>query len=162
MKDIESEPMANIPTDHASISIKIQVRLKATVKVNRMRMKYEKCTVQDKHDMNKKVGESTWHTSCYQQMTDDLRKLTEENLPKFIARREKRGISEHLLRLISDRKLALATLNIERCKEIDKEVQATRRRERRDHIRNSVAKDLDLRDRWTGIRNMRKEYKPIP
>ena len=64
--------------------------------------------------------------------------------------------------LLRDRGEALKSLDIEKAKELNKEIIKQRKREKKIRILESVKKDLDLRDRRLGLRNLRKDYQPIP
>ena len=78
------------------------------------------------------------------------------------AKRDKIGIYTELLRLIEARGQALIYMNVERDQELNRAVQRQKRKERKERILASVSKDLDLRDRWCGIRHLKSDYNPLP
>lgn len=43
-----------------------------------------------------------------------------------------------------------------------KEYRKQRKEDRTERVKKTIEKDLDLRDRWMGIRNIQKEYKAHP
>ena len=47
-------------------------------------------------------------------------------------------------------------------RELDRQIQRTKKDEERQQKLASVSKDFDLRDRWCGIRQMKTQYKPVP
>ena len=46
--------------------------------------------------------------------------------------------------------------------ELTKDLRGQMRRDRRQKLLDMVSKDLDMRDRWMGLRYLRKGYTPIP
>ena len=85
-----------------------------------------------------------------------------KTLPKIKAKRDKQGVSEDVQDLINDRWKAVQELDIEKAKELNKEVYKQRKREQKIEKLESVSKDLDVRNKWLGIRYMKKDHKPIP
>ena len=70
--------------------------------------------------------------------------------------------SDGLSELIRRRGEALLRLDMDTVRNLDQEIQRTKRSENKTRRLNAVSKDLDLRDRWCGIRYMKQQYKPVP
>jgi DNA gyrase subunit B len=52
-------------------------------------------------------------------------------------------------------------LNVERAR-IDREIKKTLKQDKKQRLLRTVAKELDVRDRWAGIRALKNEYSPQP
>eukprot|EP00969_Alexandrium_andersonii_P062179 2739639-Alexandrium_andersonii.AAC.1 len=52
--------------------------------------------------------------------------------------------------------------SVEAAAEANKELKKSKRRDKRRDILNTVAGELDVRDRWLGVRRMRSKYAPNP
>ena len=159
IKNIEADKDTNVYTDHIALTVTISIKLKAQPKtVNQIRNKYEKCSTDTKWEFNNKLRKE-----CEgKEWKDWIREDVENTLPKIQAKRNKTEISEEVQDLLRDRGEALKSLDIEKAKELNKEIIKQRKREKNIRILESVKKDLDLRDRWLGLRNLRKDYQPIP
>ena len=77
-------------------------------------------------------------------------------LPRIHARNNKQGISDTLRELINRRGVAIRQLKIAEAMELDGEIRRMKRNERREAVLNSISKELDLRDRWAGIRALKR------
>ena len=66
------------------------------------------------------------------------------------------------MRLIDERGEALESANLEQVKSLNKQIQQQKKSESRNRVRMSLSRDLDLRDRWLGIRNLKRGYQKIP
>ena len=53
-------------------------------------------------------------------------------------------------------------LDLERCQTINKQIQKQKRQENKKHTLKMLSNELDLRDRWLGIRNLKRPYQPTP
>lgn len=84
----------------------------------------------------------------------------EETLRDIKTNGNKPHISEELLALLKDREGALAEYDTDKGYEIHKKIQKQNSGEKRNHIHTLIVKDLDLRDRWSGIRWI--PFRPIP
>ena len=159
IKNVEADKDTPIYSDHIALIATIQIKLKANITANsELRNKYEICDEMTRYEFNKKIKSiyeaGDWKTN--------LNKEVEENLPKIIAKENKTGISEELEDLIKDRMQAVKELKIEEAKNLNQEIENQRRREKKIKTLESVDKDLDLRDRYLGLRRLKGEYKPMP
>ena len=77
-------------------------------------------------------------------------------IPKIIAKNNKAGVSTDTWNLIDEREQVLIHFDNDRIQELNKEIQNSRTNDRHNDMMQSVDKDLDLRDRWLGIRGMKK------
>ncbi len=71
-------------------------------------------------------------------------------------------MSEWLEGFLQDRETALEQGNLEEAKEIRKKIKKFKQLEREEYIMETIDKDLDVRDKWSGIRELKTPYKPIP
>ena len=71
-------------------------------------------------------------------------------------------ISENLQEMLDDRSDYVKELDMEAAKTIDYHIQKLRKQERKDKIHSTINKDLDLRDNFLGIRQLKAPYQPIP
>ena len=53
-------------------------------------------------------------------------------------------------------------MNVQAVKELTKEFYKSKRQDRKDHIMSTVVENLDLRDKWLGLRQLKTGYTPQP
>ena len=85
-----------------------------------------------------------------------------KTLQKIKAKSDKQGVSEHVQDLINDRWKAVQELDINKAKELKKEIFKQRKIEQTIKKLESVKSDIDVTSKWLGIRYMKEDHKPIP
>ena len=159
VKNVETDKDTNVYSDHITLIATIQIKLKADKTTGgKLRQKYAECTEQQRYDYNCKLN--------IEYNGEDWNKWLKENmeteLPQVSAKRDKIGISEHIEDLIKDRGEELKQGNIEKTKELNKEIKKQKHRDKQIRTLEAVSHQLDIRQRSLGLRNLAKEYKPMP
>ena len=77
-------------------------------------------------------------------------------------KRQRPHITEWLEGLFKDRENALLSGDLDEVKEITKQIKKWMEHERKEFIHVTIDKDLDVRSKWAGIRQLKTPYKPIP
>ena len=77
-------------------------------------------------------------------------------MPRIYAKGNNVGISEITMDLIKEREQYIIYEQYEEAKETYKKKQKRRKQDRDIEIQRTLDEDLDLRDRWAGIRNLKK------
>ena len=75
---------------------------------------------------------------------------------------KKHKLSEKSKELIEQRGQARKHRNIQEFTRLTKEFRKSRKEDKRQHILTTIGRDLDIRDRWLGIRELKSKYNPIP
>ena len=87
-----------------------------------------------------------------------MKQVAEECLPKRIAVKDKRGITDKLYNLIIQRGQALLRGDLEGIKNIDKQIQKQKRYEKREYHKQITREELDVREFNMGIRKIKTDY----
>ena len=87
-----------------------------------------------------------------------------ESIPKLHQKDKNKRfeLSENSKEIIEKRKTAAAKRNPQLFMTLTKEFNKSRKDDKRNRILESISKDLDLRERWLGIRELKKKYTPTP
>jgi hypothetical protein len=85
-----------------------------------------------------------------------------EHIPKKERYKPKENISQKAKDIIKKRTEAWQSYNRNEATRLAKELRAQMKRDRRQRELDMVSKDLDVRDKWLGIRLLKKGYTPIP
>ena len=106
------------------------------------------------------IADKTSNKQQYGALTQAMDEA-KELIPKIIAKNNKVGISRNTMEVMDEREQALIYFDNDRIKELNSEIQNSKNNDKHDDMVKSVDKDLDLRDRWLGIRGMKKQYQPM-
>ena len=87
-----------------------------------------------------------------------------EIIPKNEATKERRGITPELMELIMERGRALKEGNWEEVRNTDNRIRKQKKHEKKEHHKHITRRDLDTRDRYLGIKQIKKRIptKHIP
>ena len=97
--------------------------------------------------------------------TTNLKNILEEvtqELTKIPKKEKEEAYSEETRRLLQQRKNALLKQNVRAYDILDKRFRKSKREDKTKMIIDTLDKDLDIRDRWMGIRQLKQEYQPNP
>ena len=164
---MKTTPLLNINTDHFPIVFKAKIKLKAVIaKDNRSRIKFQKCSVQQRYAYNahlkNTLAQSDNPIPSLPTVLSAAKDAAQEEIPQLHAKRNQSGISSELLELIRQRGEALLEYDVDRAQTLNRQIQKQKRKEKKEATLKSVSKDLDVLDRFLGLRNMKRGYHPIP
>ena len=91
-------------------------------------------------------------------------KRQQEPLPKEKARDRdrKHKLSTHSEELLKKRGRAQKDRNLQEFEKLTKEIRKSRQEDKTQRILEALDKELDIRDRWLGIRELKGKYNPTP
>ena len=163
----ESDTAANIPSDHFPLKFHIRLKLKAVGnRSTKQRLKFDPCSREQRNEYNRITLQNIeglraqGQPLTYDQLVLIYRKAQNEQLPKITSKRNGREMSEATRKLIKDREIALGNFDAEAIGRLNKEIRASSKRDRKHYIQASIHKDMDVRDRWLGIRSLKQGFKP--
>ena len=93
---------------------------------------------------------------------ETVRKMGEDLIPKEERKKTNSTMSQETAELLKRRRGALEQGRWSEAEELTKKMQTSKRRDRSKYVLETLTSQLDVRDRWLGIRQLRKGYKPIP
>ena len=71
-------------------------------------------------------------------------------------------MSERSTNIINDRGKARKDRNLSEFERLSRDFRKSRKQDRRDRVLEGLTKELDIRDRWLGIRELKTKYTPSP
>ena len=158
VKNMESDTKANIDSDHYPVIGTFKTKLRGTSTLGKHRCRYEKCTEEEMHKMNQALTDNT---------TDNIKEWINtgtKTLPKEKPRDRfrKSQLSFKTLRIVGERGRARKDRNLEEFTKLSKEYKKSRQEDRKTQVLEAISKDLDLRSRWLGIKELKPKYNPTP
>ena len=130
------------------------------ISAGEVKLKFEKANPEQKTNYN----DAIWKRKAECMNTNDfhstihkiIKDAAEETLPQIKAKGNKPPISERMIELIEERYKAIVDADLEEMKRVTKEMKRWKSIEKNARIHEIIDKDLDLRDRWAGIRELKK------
>ena len=164
VSDAESDTRANIKTDHFPVIATIKTKLKGKTTQGKGRDRYEPCTQEQKEHLNKRLRTDI---EMDEPCAESLKKWIGEGqkeLPKMTPRDRyrKHQMSNKSKQLIEERGRAIKERNLAKFDNLSREFRKSRKQDRKDRVIEGLSKDLDLRERWLGIRELKSKYNPNP
>ena len=91
-------------------------------------------------------------------------KMGQELLPKERPRNKasKQAMSEKAWGILRERGQALENKDAEEFARLSRELRKQKRKDKSERVLEALSKDLDIRDRWLGIRELKSKYNPTP
>ena len=165
--DIESHTRANIHSDHFPLVFTIRIRLKQISKGGKPRPIYTQCDSTQQEDLNyalwNTIPEDQNEQNRYQSIKNWL-KQGKDSLPTapFKDKNKRFELSHTSKELLNQRNQAAKDRNLKLFTTLNKQFTKSRQDDKKQRVIRSVSKDLDLRDRWMGIRELKRKYNPTP
>ena len=94
--------------------------------------------------------------------TKNIRTAANGHITKMAIKKRQDHITEATLQLIEQRREFIQQRRFEDAADKSKEIKKARRKDRRDAILKALDKELDLRDKFLGIRQLKNGFKPAP
>ncbi len=89
-------------------------------------------------------------------------KIGQEELPEAHKAERRVQFSEETEKILEERGKAAREKNTEELNKKSKEFRKSKKNDKREAILKAINKDMDERERWMGLRNMKKGYQPQP
>ena len=159
--NVESDFDANINTDHYPVVATIRIKLKAVPSATQRRKKYRECTPQEKEQLNNGMRQAITNTTLFETRSI-LAETAKNNQPTLRGKIKHETISPQTLNLLEQRGQAIKANNTAECMKLEKQFRKSRRQDKKEQVLQSLSKDLDIRDKWMGIRHLRQNYQPQP
>ena len=87
-----------------------------------------------------------------------MKEAAEEKIPKKETTMRRDDISRESIELIEKRETLIKQENFEEASEITKQLRKQRKKDKRKASTEALNKEIDIRDRWLGLRQMKKGY----
>ena len=158
----ESDPWANIPSDHYPVWANVRIKLKATVNHGKQRNKYLTCNELERSRYNDHLTAVLHDCRNHNELSQALHLAAKDIIPTMESTKKKNPLSDEMKTLICERSQAVEDGSYDKAATITKELRKAARRNKRNNLLEAVSTDLDVRDRWLGLRQLRKNYTPIP
>jgi len=170
----ESDTKANINSDHFPVKALIRIKLRRDDnKGGPGRDRYKKCTEEQHIQINNTLEE---HMDKEQEtQNEETEDTAPSNLKEWIAkgiaelpkekpkdRFRKHALSDKTKQLLEERGRAAKHRKAEEFDRLTKAYRKSRKDDRKERVLEAIGKDLDLRDRWLGIRELKSKYNPTP
>jgi hypothetical protein len=157
VRDIFSDAAANIDSDHYPICAKIKVKLKAIRKKEQARAKYIKCSYEENIQLNEALCKAQSENSTDgRTYISNLATIAKNTLPKAQPTARKTTFSKETEDILTRRRQAAQIPSAEEFDRLTQEFRKSKKRDRKNHVISSLSKNLDPRDRWMGIRELKK------
>ena len=168
--NVESDTSANLVSDHYPVIAKIRIKLRADRKGKGPgRQKYQESTKEQKMERNKNMIDKfetlTQKTEDLQAKTISVKSILEEGtkeLPTIPKKEKGEALSIQTRQLLQQRKNAMLKNNVKAYDILDKRFRKSKREDKTNMIIKTLDKDLDTRDTWLGIRQLKQDYQPNP
>ena len=167
--DAESDTGANIDTDHYPVTGTIRIKLRGKKIGGEKRHRYMECSREQRTELNEKMEQ--------EQTRQDLEgtgqseegimggdKMGQKLLPKERPRNKasKQAMSEKAWGILRERGKAFENKDAEEFARLSRELRKQKRKDKSERVLEALSKDLDIRDRWLGIRELKSKYNPTP
>lgn len=167
IKNIESDINSSVNSDHYPLWFKIVLNLKARHHPEHKPMEFLKCDEEQNKAYNEQVTKTIADPTTHERETEKalgsiLSSSAKEHIPMNLKYSKKEDLIKEAAAIIEDRKIAWAHNNREEALQLTKKLRKQVKEDRKQRLHDMISKDLDERDRWMGIKAIRKGYQPIP
>jgi len=163
VKNCQSDIYAGITTDHYPLIATFAINLKKMQsQAQKAQRKYKNMTIEENQKFNTEVSRTLGQEWTYQSLIQKSESMLAE-IPQHLPQKHLEDITPQTLALLQQRsRMVDEAENIEKIKDINKQIHKQRRIEKREAALNMVRQDLDPRDRWAGLRRLKKQWVPNP
>ena len=155
---MESDTKANIVSDHYPVIGTSKTKLRGTSTLGKHRCRYEKCTEEEMNKMNQALSDNTANDIKAWLNTGAKALPKEKPRDRF----RKSQLSFKTRRIVGERGRARKERNLEEFTKLSKEYKKSRQEDRKTQVPEAISKDLDLRSRWLGIKELKSKYNTTP
>ena len=151
--------------DHFPLKARLQVKLKGCRKHDKTKPKYTECTEAQSRQLNDSIQQLCAPSGVARQTpnlnTQILQQLT-RTLPRQKAKARLTAFSEATKQILEERQTSVINRDPVTYELLTKRFRKSKQRDRKDYIIKTSSKDLDVKDRWMGIRQLKSTYNPQP
>ena len=155
---MESDTTANIDSDHYPVIGTFKTKLRGISTLGKFRSRFLKCNEEENAEVNQTLANN--NTSNIREWLKEGSKELPKEKPRD--RFRKAQLSLKTLSIISERGRARKTRNLEEFTKLSKEYKKSRQEDRKTQVLEAISKDLDLRSRWLGIKELKSKFNPTP
>ena len=159
-KDSESNPYANVTSDNFPILSRFSFKLKAGQPTTYSRPKYSTQTMTSMKSFQDAITQQQLPLTNIT-IKEDLNTLAQQHLLKTTPKDKPPHTSTDLNTLIERRHLGLEQGNAQEAHDLWRQAQKQRRKGKRQNAEELVQHDMDIRDRWLGIKALKSDYNPL-
>jgi len=161
--NVYSDALAGINSDHYPLVAHVKVRLKAQApKPTAKPVNYDACTVEQRNTYNENLNHERRRMLDPQACKAWMLNAAENTIPQRVKSNKQYDISDTSKNLIDQRMRATREGDQIQQQLLTKQIKKSIRSDRRRANLAMVAEDLDPRDRWFGLKCLRKDIDPIP
>ena len=169
VKDAEADGKANIDSDHYPVKIKCRFALKAFSQAQppTPKPKYHVCSEEERRVLNEHVRRNMRETEIetgQQKLTifsGTLKEATAK-LPTKEAKLKDSHYTRETENILKRRRDAVLSGNIEQFEQLTKDFRKSKKQDKKQYVLRSIREDMDPRDKWMGIKQLKSEYRPQP
>ena len=167
--DAESDTKANIDSDHypTKIRCRFALKYKEFARPPPPKPKYHACTERAKLEINGKLQsamreyETEREEEQIKRFTETMRVVT-ECLPTEEPTLKDNHYSKETEEILQQRKVALEAGDIAKFEELTKQYRNSKKDDKKQYVIRSVKQDMDVREKWMGIKNLKRNFQPQP
>ena len=161
--DIESDVNSNISTDHFPVWSTVRTKLKEVKPAIKVRKKYSPCTKGQAQEYNGKIRDTLPHGIFTYEDIKSLHRAAEGTIPLIQHAPKGNPETQHTRELMGRRQTELeGRRRPEVIKNLTKQIQKSRRKDRNELQLTQTEGGLDVRNRYMGLKYMYKQYQPRP
>ena len=112
--------------------------------------------------MNNRIKQNTERSDHAQSLTQVLLETTRDCLPRMPKKPKRVAFSEETESILQQRRQAVRDRDANEFERLTKEFRKSKAKDKKACTIESLSANLDIRDRWMGIRQLRADYKPQP
>ena len=162
IKDASADHEANIQSDHYPLWMKVSIKFKARTTQYRKIVKYAPCSVEQRDQYNAELKAAGHDGLGYSSIMKRLQAAANSTIPTIIGKEQKEAISEETRFILSQRGDAIRNQDYNLANDLTKQLKKSKRWDRRKLTIETVSRDLDVRDHWLGLKQLRKGFTPTP
>jgi len=155
---METDTKANIDSDHYPVIGTFKTKLRGISTLGKFRCRFQKSTEEENTEVNQALANN--NTNNVKEWLKEGSKELPKEKPRD--RFRKSQLSLNTLSIISERGKARKARNLEEFTRLTKEYKKSRQEDRKQKVLEAISKDLDLRSRWLGIKELKSKFNPTP
>lgn len=163
IKNVQSDIKSGLDSDHFPLIATTKVALKANYRYKSVKHQYVKCSTQQKLDFNKQLQDTRPQTKDSATIAKWIKEAADKEMTIKTKDRHPFDISEETKNKMTEkRRMIQEGCNDEQLKPIQKELSRSLRKDKRRYTASMVSSELDIRDIFMGIRNLKRNFQGIP
>lgn len=165
IRDVTNDLECEVPTDHIPLKTTIHARLKANYwkrEERKKRYEHPKCEDRERAKFNRELDMMDFMEAEGEEQAKAMMRTAAAALPKKETTFRERVNTPKVDEVVNRKREAWRMSREEKARELPFELKRVVREEQKRLILESVGRNLDLKDKWLGIRKLKKAYYPSP